>query len=440
MGGVFKPYDPDQAQLFPASPRDWLPKGHLVYFVADTIDELDLEPIRSKYRECGKGELAYPPTMLLKLLVYGYCTGVNSSRKIARQVEENLAMRYLAGGLTPSHRTIARFREENRDAFEGLFRQVVQIAGNAGLTKLGTVAVDGSKVRANASKHKAMSYQRMQEQEARLKQEIRAIVDAARKQDELEDGQFGADFRGDELPKELEIREQRLEKIRAAKKRLEERKAEEARQEEEEEKSPKDKGEPPKSGASPVKPEAKDQENFTDPDSRIMKDGHGAFEQSYNAQIAVDAGHHLIVAAKVTQCAADSRQLIPMVKAIKETTRRAAQRVLADSGYRSEACLKQMNARKIDAYVSIGREGKDTRTINPDHTATIAMARKLKTKRGRALYKLRKQVVEPVIGWIKQAMSFRQFSMRGLAKVAAEWNLVCMAVNLRRMAVIKVKD
>jgi transposase len=307
MGERFAPYAPDQQLLFPPSLRDWLPDGHLCYFISDTVDQLDISSIVNKYRSAGGGNVAYHPRLMLKLLFYGYASGVFSSRKIARQMEENVAFRVLAAGQAPSHRSLCRFRQQHIAEFSNLFVQVVEIATASGLAKLGTIAIDGTKIKANASKRKAMSYGRMQQGEKRLRKEIQALLQATDDVDALEDDQFGRDFRGDEMPEELRRRESRLEVIRKAKKRLEERKREEdAEKIEAEKKRDQDK---PKRGPKrkhPLgKPRDTDQENFTDPDSRIMKNGSGAYEQCYNAQTAVDGDSQIVVAAGVTQCAAD---------------------------------------------------------------------------------------------------------------------------------------
>lgn len=315
---MFHPYEPDQAHLFPPSPRDWLPATHLVHFISDTIDQLDIRSIVKSYRDTGTGNLAYHPRLMLKLLVYGYCTGVFASRKVAIHIEENVAFRYLAAGHSPSHRTICRFRQDHLNAFKDLFVQVVQIAGAAGLTKMGTLAVDGTKMKANASKHSAMSYGRMQKEEKRLKHEIAELTKAAQEADEIDDERFGPHFRGDELPAELQRREDRLRCIQEAKQRLEARKSEEDAPKAEAEKrilaqGQRKRGRPRKHPLGEPKPS--DQENFTDPDSRIMKDGSGAFQQCYNAQIAVDGKKQIIVSSDVVQSAADNHQLVPMVEA-----------------------------------------------------------------------------------------------------------------------------
>ncbi len=290
---TFRPYEPDQPLLLPPSLREWLAPDHLVWFICETVDELDLSEILERYRDSGQGNIAYHPARMLKILIYAYANGVFSSRRIARQIEENIALRVLAAGNMPDHRTICRFREQHLEGFERLFVQVVQIARDAGLVKMGTLAVDGSKLRANASKHKAMSYERMQQEERRLRKEIRGLTNRAAKRDAAVDVEFGPDFRGDQLPQELQRREDRLAKIRAAKHRLEARKRDEAKASERHRNDDSRRDCPRNQPQRQPKP--KDQENFTDPESRIMKDGSGAFQQCYNAQTAVDAEKRIIV-------------------------------------------------------------------------------------------------------------------------------------------------
>ena len=439
MQGLYRPYAPDQHLLFPPSLRDWLPAGHLVYFISDTVDELDLSEIDEAHRASGKGNLPYHPGLMLKLLIYGYATGVFSSRTIARACETDIAFRLLAAADAPGHRTIARFRKAHLAAFEALFVQVVQIATGAGLVKLGTLAVDGSKVRANASKHKAMSYERMQAKEAQLRKEITAITARAADCDAAEDVEFGPDFRGDELPAELARREDRLRAIRAARKRLEARKKEEAAPQIEAEKraeAEREKHGEPKRGPKRTHPlgtpKPKDQENFTDPDSRIMKTGQG-FQQCYNAQIAVDGEHQVIVAAEVGQCAADTESLLPMVDAAVKNTEAEPDEVLADAGYRSETNFVALEEGGIEAYIPLGRRDGKKRSVAPELVATKRMEHKMAGKRGRARYRKRKHIAEPPFGWIKAALGFRMFLLRGVENVRAEWNLVCLALNLRRM-------
>ena len=438
MSNIFHKYEPDQVLLFPPSPRDWLAEDHLVWFISDAVDELDIGPLVAKYRPCGKGNLAYHPRMMLKLLIYGYATGVVSSRKIARQIEENVAFRVLAAGHSPNHRTICRFRERHLGEFEDLFVQVIQIAAGAGLAKIGTIAVDGSKVKANASKHKAMSYERMQEEERRLAREIRELTRKARSLDEIEDERYGPDFRGDELPEEIKRRQSRLEKIREARRQLEARKKAEAQRVEQKEKKKtkgKKRSDKPRGCPRikpPGKPQPKDQQNFTDPDSRIMKVGSKGFEQCYNTQIAVDASQKIIVSAGVTQKASDVQELVDVIDQVETNTGRQPDKVLADAGYRSEANFVELEQRGIKGFIPLGREKRGSRDLRTDG-ATRRMAQRMRGTRGRSTYKMRKWIVEPVFGWVKNVVGFRSFSLRGLRKVTGEWNLVCLAVNLKRL-------
>jgi transposase len=434
MGSFRKQEDRRQGLLLPPSPSDWLPEGHLAWFVIDAVEQLNIDALLAKYRVGGKGEQAYPPRVMLALLIYAYCSGSFASRKIAAQIEDSVAFRVIAAGLTPSHRTICRFREENLDEFQRLFVQVVQLAQEAGLVKMGTIAIDGSKLKANASKHKAMSYDRMLMEEKKLRSEIRKLTQAAREQDDIDDQDFGPDFRGDELPQELSSRKTRLQTIQAAKKRLEERKAAEAEAKQEAAKQESGDAKPDASKSERVLPEPRDQENFTDPDSRIMPTAGKSFEQSYNAQVAVDAKAQIVVAASVSQNPKDMGLLIPVVNVAFENTETIPKRVLADAGYKNERDLQQLQDLGIDGYVSIGREGKATRLPSAQCPSSQAMLKKLATKRGRARYRRRKGLVEPVFGWVKRVLGFRAFSLRGLRKVAGEWSLVCLALNLRRMA------
>jgi transposase len=383
-----------------------------------------------------RGNQPFDPAMMLKVLLYAYASGTFSSRKIAKKLEEDVAFRVLAAGNFPEHRTICDFRKDNLAEFITLFKQVVQIAQSSGMVKLGRIAIDGTKVKANASRHKAMSYDRMKMVEERLEKEVADLLKEAERTDQAEDQEHGPENRGDELPEELRRREGRLQKIKDAKKRLEERQAEEDRTNRRHEG---DGGRPNGKKGKPFKkefgePREKAQDNFTDPESRIMKMGNG-FEQSYNAQAAVDETHQIIVAVSVTNCAADNAQLIPMIEATKQTTGELPQQVVADAGYRSEANFEQAEAMKVDVIVALGREGKaDTPEVSSTKAATLRMKSKLATPEGRVAYSRRKVIVEPVFGWVKRVVGFRQFSLRGLANVTAEWNLVCLATNLRRMS------
>jgi len=411
MGTKFIDYQPNQLYLLPQNPEEWLPEEHLVYFIRDTVTELDLSRFYQKYQGDGRRNQPYHPSMLIQILLYGYCTGVFSSRKLAKKIEEDIAFRVLAADNRPHHTTLCRFRDAHLSDFEDIFRQVLSIAREAKLCRLGVVAIDGSKLKANASRHKAMSYERMNSAEKELKKQISEITRRARGEDAAEDVEFGEEFRGDELPQELSRRESRLAAIRAAKKRLEQRTQEEKQS----------------------TPEAKSQENFTDPESRIMKTAQGDFQQCYNTQIAVDADNHLIVACAVSQSATDSRQLIPMLQQVQTVNNKIPDTTLADAGYKSEDNFKSLMAMGANALVSLGKEDKTLPSIAPDKKLTKRMAKKLKGKKARKLYKKRKAIVEPAYSWIKQVLGFKKFSVRGLKKVCGEWSLVCCALNLRRL-------
>ena len=434
MPTSFRPYAPDQDLLLPPSLGDWLPEGHLAYFISDVVEELDLTAFYAPYEGDGRRKSPYEPSMMLKTLLYAYTTGVFSSRKIAKKLEEDVAFRVLGANNFPQHRTICEFRKRHLEDFKSIFVQVVQIANGAGLVRLGTVAIDGTKVRANASKHKAMSYSRMRQAEQRLEQEIEELCGQARSSDEEEDRLYGVGRRGDEFPEELQHRQNRLEKIRQAKARLEQAQSEAdaARG-----RDPDDDSKPPRRGP-PYKrkfgvPEDKAQSNFTDPQSRIMKTGDG-FQQCYNGQLAVDDEFQLIVANALTNNASDNGQLIGLIDDIERILDEAPEAVLADAGYRSESCLEELEHRQIDAYVSVGREGKDRSKINAEACpATARMTDKLADADGKSRYAQRKAVVEPANGWIKHVLGFRRFSFRGLQAVQGEWDLICLATNLRRM-------
>lgn len=435
MSGLYQPYEPDQSHLFPPSPCDWLPEDHLAYFISDTVDALDISEIEVAYRSSGAGTLPYHPRLMLKLLIYSYCVGKRSSRAIAKGVEENIALRVLAAGQAPSHRTLCRFRTDHIAAFDGLFVQVVQIAREAGLVKMGTLAIDGTKLKANASKRKAMSYGRMKEEEARLAQEIATITKAATDADALEDLEFGPDFRGDELPEELSRREERKSAIQAAKQRLEERTKQADADAIAAEKERESDGKPrcgPKRKHPLGTPKDTAQENFTDPDSRIMK-SNGSFEQCFNAQTAVDAEHQIIVAAAISNNAADVNELVPVLDAAVDNVGVEPKRILADAGYKSEENFADLERRTTEAFIPLDRKTRDADS-DPDRPATMRMKQKMKSKRGREAYRPRKHIAEAPFGWIKQGLGFRTVSLRGLDKVAGEWFLVCAATNLRRMA------
>ncbi len=431
MPTTFRSCAPNQSLLFPPSPRDWLPEGHLAFFIADTVAALDLQAFYAPYEGDGRRNQPFDPQMMVTVLLYAYATGTFSSRRIARKLEDDVAYRVLAAGRFPAHRTIAEFRQQHLATFEALFVQVVAIAREAGVVQLGALAVDGTKVKANASKHKAMSFGRMRDEARRLREQIAALTAQADTSDAAEDAALGPDVRGDELPAELQRREQRLAAIAAAKARLEARQAAEDRQ----------KGRTPDDARKSrgTKPFARDfgvapddaQDNFTDPESRIMKASHG-FDQCDNGQIAVDETTQLIVATGLTNCAADNAELLPLINRVQATLGGAPPEVLADAGYRAEATFQTLEARAITAYISLGHETQPGKPPNPAHLATQRMAARLTSAVGRARYRRRKAIVEPVIGWIKEVLGFRRFSLRGAAKARGEWNLVCLAVNLKR--------
>ena len=426
MAKSYRAYFPEQDFLLPPSLREWLPENHLAYFVSDMVDQLDLSAIEGYYEREERGYPPYHPRMMTKLLVYGYATGVFASRKLEKKLVEDVAFRVLAAGNEPDFRTISDFRRIHLKALEGLFAQVLRLALKLGAMKLGRVAIDGSKVKANASKHKAMSYRRMEEDEKRLKAEARRLLAEAEQIDKEEDKRYGRNSRGDELPAELQRREQRLQRIAEAKRELEER----ARAEAEEKNDPE---------AKQAKPEPKAQYNFTDPESRIMK-GREGFVQAYNAQIAVEPVLQLIVGQAVTQQANDKKQLLPMIDKVKQQSGQKVKEALADSGYCSEENLRAAKKKKVDLYVATGKQ-KHHRASPPcprgriPQSATLVerMKRKLMTKAGRVIYALRKTIVEPVFGQIKQGQGFRQFLLRGYEKVQGEWALVCTTHNLLKL-------
>ena len=438
MATSYRPYDPEQVMLLPAALQDWLPKGHLAYFINDTVDALDLSAFYARYAGGGARNQPFHPAMMVKVLVYGYATGVFSSRKIERRLHEDLAFRMLAAGNFPKHRTIRDFRALHLKELSDLFVQVVKLARELGLVKLGTVAIDGTKVKANASRHKAMSYERMQQAEAGLKAQIDALLQRAKRSDEAE-----ADEPELDIPAEIERREKRLEAIAAARRRLEQRQREadtERGRSDDDDRRPRDGDGNPKGGRYKRafgEPEAKAQENFTDPDSRIMKRAGGGFDPSYNAQTAVDDTAHIIVAAELGNNAADCGQLLPMLQAVKDNLGALPKQGLADAGYRSEENFARATSPEMELVVALGREGKQQVQVDAAaYPHTAAMAAKLQTKEGRAAYRRRKWIAEPPNGWIKNVLGFRQFSLRGLKKVQAEWKLVCLALNLRRMGAL----
>jgi len=432
MAKGYRTYLPEQDLLLPPSLREWLPENHLVYFVSDVVDQLDLSGMYAVYEKEKRGQPPYDPRLMTKLLVYGYCIGLFSSRRIQKRMQEDIPFKVLAAGNEPDFRTISDFRKIHIETLQKLFEQVLAMALECGAIKLGRVSLDGTKLRANASKHKAMSYGRMKEKQQQLKEEVRQLLEQAEAADKEEDRQYG-DKRGDELPEELQRRETRLAKIKEAKKVVEQRARDKAAEE-------------GKSAAEAklAKPDDKDQYNFTDPESRIMKGGDG-FVQGYNAQAAVEPTLLLIVGQTVTEAANDKKQLMPMVELIEQQSGQRPEAILADNGYCSEENLEHLELadppeRTIEGFIATGKQKHGEHRLPAKRgplpkgeTKVDRMKRKLQTKVGKAVYAARKCVVEPVFGQIKQARGFRQFLLRGKQKVKGEWALLCLTHNVLRL-------
>ncbi len=416
---TFRPYDQDTLLLLPPSLHDWVDPDGLAAFLSDLVDELDLRVFLAAHDE-PRGMPPYHPRMMLKVLLYGYASGVMSSRRIEARLASDVNFMFLAGLARPDHKTIAEFRRRHLAAFRALFLDVLHLCQKAGLVKLGRIALDGTKLKANASKHKAMSYARMVEREAQLATEVQALLDAAEAADQADDAAFG-EARGDELPEELRRRENRLAKIRAAKAALEA----EAQE---------------RTGDPAAVPEPKAQRNFTDPESRIMLSKPDGFIYGYNAQAAVDDAHQIIVATSLDASATDTGALPALVEQVEANTGRRPRKLLADAGYASDENLTHLQASGIDAYIATRRDTHGP-TPPPAPRGRIPtglsrrerMARKLRTKKGRAEYRRRKAIVEPVFGQIKEARGFRRFHLRGRASVTGEWHLVCAVHNLGKL-------
>lgn len=444
MSKTYRAYNPEQQLLMPPSLHEWLSEDHLAYFVSDTIDEMDLSAIESFYEKNLRGNPPYHPTMMVKILFYAYCTGTFSSRKIAMKLVDDVAFRMLAAGNRPDFRTISDFRKLHLSALKGLFVQVLMLCEKAGMVKLGHVALDGTKLKANASKHKAMSYGRMKAESARLESEISKLLESAQLADDAEDKELGDDVRGDELPEELSFRKSRLAKIRQAMNELEaEAKAEAAEDSvASEANEPADK--PVKKSGRPKKqsigvPEDKAQKNFTDPESKIMMSADKSFIQGYNAQTAVDSGYQVIVATMLTNNGADSPHTEAVVDRIEAICGKLPEEMSLDAGYYSEKNVKYLESKKIDTYMPPcrlkHREYRDAvaQPITEDSSIKDRMKSKVLTDEGRKKYGLRKKTAEPVFGQIKECRGFRRFSMRGIEKCEGEWNLVCATHNLLKL-------
>ena len=439
MSKTFRPWTIDEPLLLPARVQDFVGEGHLARFVlAVVLEHLDLCEIESAYGS-ERGQPAFDPAMMAALLLYGYCTGVYSSRRIAKAARERVDFMSLVGLDPPDFRTVSEFRKRHLKALAGLFAQVLKLCEQAGLVKLGHVALDGTKIKANASRHKAMSYERMAKRAAELEAEVAKWLSGAEAADAEEDKAFGRDRSGEELPDWVADRTKRAEKIRAAKAELEaeakaaaEAKAKEQAAAEERRKAEgrKRRGKPP---AQPsAEPDPKAQKNFTDPESRIMKTKDG-FIQGYNAQAAVDAAAQVIVAHGLDARQSDQHHLAPIADAIKANLGRKPTQLSADAGYCSDANLVALEDRAIDAYIAPGR-AKHAAEGAGGGARIAAMREKIKAAGHESPYRLRKQLPEPVFGQIKQARGFRQFLLRGVDKVAAEWGLVCLAHNILKLA------
>jgi transposase len=441
MSKHFRPWKIDETQLLPPSVQDFVPEGHLSRFVVALVREsLDLGAITGRYTS-PLGQPPFDPRLMVALLLYGYCCGIYSSRRLAKACTERADFMMIAALDAPDFRTISDFRKRHLAALAGLFVQVLRLCEETGLVTLGHVALDGTKIKANASKHKAMSYERMAKREAELQAEVDRWLAAAEAADAAEDAAFGTDKRGDELPAWVADKQQRLAKIRAAQAALEaaakaaaEAKAK-AEREAEEKRTAAGRKKPGKKTPPPSEePDPKAQRNFTDPDSRVLltKDG---YIQGYNAQAGVDGAHQIIVSQGVTQSMSDHAQLVPLVDGVAEHLGRKPKEASADSGYLSEANLEALAERGINAYVATGRAKHPADAKRKvGGPLTQAMRRKLRRAGWRSRYRLRKQIVEPVFGQIKQARGFRQFLLRGVDKVRAEWAMICTAHNLIKLA------
>jgi transposase len=442
MSKTYRDWSADQNYLFPPSPHDWLPEGDLVYFLLDTIATIDLAPIFAHYERELRGQPPFHPRMMVALLLYCYATGTRSSRRIMRRCHVDVACRVIVGDDIPDFRTISDFRKIHLTRLETLFVEVLKLCALAGLAKVGTIALDGTKVKANASRHKAMSYDRIKVEEERLKGEIAKLLADAQAADDAEDLRHGPDRHGDELPDELARRQSRLAKIQGAKRLLEERArieaAEEAARRQAEGKSP------PATPPAAAVPDPKDQINFTDPESRIMKASNKGWDQCGNAQ-AVTNEHQIILAADVTHQANDVRQTVPMVDQARANldaagVKHAIKAALGDAGYYSETNATDLKQRGIEAYLATERLKHHEKVASAPRgriprglSAKQRMARKLRTKTGREMYAKRKGMIEPIFGQWKQVLGFRQFSMRGLSSMRGEWRLMATVHNLLKL-------
>jgi transposase len=445
MGKTFRAYDMNQQLLLPPDMREWLREDHLALYVNDVVESLDLSGITKVYDEGDlRGRPPYHPALMVKLLIYGYCVGKMSSRKLEAATYDDVAFRVLSCNQQPDHDSIAGFRKRHLPELGRLFVQVLQLCERAGLVKLGHVAIDGTKIKANASKYQSLSYARMKEAEPELALEVARLLGEAQRIDEEEDELYGPGNRGDELPAELRQRETRLAKIRALKAEMEEEAKAAAEQERAEKEKPSAGGRRPwrrkweVTDAGEIQPLPKSKRNLTDPDSRLMKDlVTQSFQQGYNAQIGVDAQAQIIVGAKVVQAGNDQQQLVPVLQEAARNLGRMPEVVSADGGYFSTAALTHEAVRGVNLHVPPNQREPDpglvVETLPASASVQQRMWQKLKSPEGRAVYHRRHVIVEPVFAQIKHVRGFRQFLLRGLAQVEAEWLLVCMTHNLLKL-------
>lgn len=448
MSSRFKSYCPDQMLLLPPDMKEWLPEGDLAYFLMDVTEALDLSAIYNRYSSSRAGQPPYNPRMMTSLILYAYCMGIPSSRKIETATYNQIPFRVISADQHPDHDTIADFRKTHLKALAGLFVSVLQLCQKAGLVKLGHISLDGTKVKANASKHKAMSYGRMDKTIQQLEAEVKQLLEEAKTVDETEDARYGKGKRIEELPEDLRRRQDRIAKIKEAKQVLEDQAKTQADAKrhaiQKKEEALKKEGKPRK-GKKPKapsdEPDPKAQRNFTDSESRIMKDGASkSFEQAYNCQVASDEEAQVIVGTNVTQETNDKQQAKPLIEDVKKNTGQTPNKASLDAGYYSDENVTYLETEEIDGYIAVGRQKHSDKTPPaprgriPKHATTKdKMARKLRTQKGRATYSKRKHIVEPVFGQIKEARGFRRFSLRGLDNVASEWDLVCLTHNLLKL-------
>jgi transposase len=445
VGKTYRRWEPRQSLLFPPSPLDWVPEGHLARFILDVIEQLDLWPVYEYYEREERGYPPHHPQMMVALLLYAYCVGVPSSRRIEKRCYEDVAFRMITGNTQPDHTCISEFRRIHLEALAGLYIQVLKLCEKAGLVKLGHVALDGTKMKANASKHKALSYDHMKQKDDELRRKVEELLRQAEQTDAEEDARYDKGRRGEELPDELQRAESRRARIRQLKAELE---AEAKAQGEARAKDDSDDDEPPPgdtplpSHQIPTKadgtPTDKAQRNFTDGDSRIMKTGDG-FVQGYNCQAVVDAEHQIIVAQAVTNQPPDVEHFKPMLEQVMANCGAAPRASSADAGYFSETNVEWALNQGVDPHIATGRRkhGELTPTVRgrtpKDLTLKQLMARKLATQAGAAVYARRKVIAEPPFGQIKHARGFRQFLLRGLVKVRGEWSLITLGHNLLKL-------